>query len=549
MSRALNFSRRILLSWRQSALVGVAGSTLVTWVAWAQVTPKTMDPRPVSGNPPGSVANPRAGGTNTPARAPAAPPTSVQPGAASPSANPQVPAAGLVPATPARIPASGADTAGGLREQMREQNAAAARTAQELNREAAQETRQRTEFSHGTDASLAMSNGAPLRAADLGLWLRPQPGSAGLRIADLSPDGAFAHAGLREGDILTTANGQPITTEAQLVQLLSSPTAANQQLTIAVLRNGQPHTIVVQPGTVMRGVSAFDPLFQAGLTLDPNSRNQVIVQQVFPRTPAFYAGLRPGDVITSANGQRLASAAAFSQALQNRADMLGLQVARNGQTRELDLEPSSQMRMVMRPNFDGQGVASGSSATGVANTTSQVDRSGLNTAGTISPAGANTIGTTVPGNTAGSLALPSTSSPLNTTVNPGSLPSATTPTVPGGATGVANSSVVPLTGSASTLGAPGSIVGGAGSTAGGAGAVGGTGAVSGGAGSTAGPSGGVGTGVGTGGAGTGGLGGVGAGGTGAGGAGAGGAGAGGSGAGGSGGGGAGGSGGGGAGGT
>ncbi len=126
MSRALNFSRRILLSLRQSALVGVAGGTLVTGAAWAQVTPKTMDPRPVSGNPPGSVANPRAGGTNTPARAPAAPPTLVQPGAASPSSNPQVPAAGLVPATPARIPASGADTAGGLREQMREQNAAAA---------------------------------------------------------------------------------------------------------------------------------------------------------------------------------------------------------------------------------------------------------------------------------------------------------------------------------------------------------------------------------------------------------------------------------------
>jgi len=412
-------------------LVGLA---MLCGVAQGQ-TPPRDNPLPNAANPQPSAITPR----------PTAPKS---------SATPQL------PTTP------GTETSGEFKQQLQEQNEATVRTASQLNRDAQQEARQVVEAQRGAAAAVmpgsnqatvnadvrAIGNGGvpAIRAADMGVWFRNEPGTRGLVVADLAPTGAFVNAGLREGDVISALNGLPITSEAQFVQLLHSPNAVSSLANVVVLRNGQPQTLSIQPAAVVQGMVAYDPFFQAGLTIDPSNSEQAVIQQVFPRTPAYYAGLRAGDVITAADGNRIASPAALARVFQNRGDMLVLQVSRNGQLRHLSLERGPAH--LSNPVVGTEGPAPGG-----ANTTSQIDRSGLNTAGGVSAAGGTAIGTTVPGNTAGSTLLPSTSAPLGPAVNPGQ--------IPGRFSGLPNAIATPAP-SSSSVGGTGSFPGGAGSTAG-----------------------------------------------------------------------------------
>jgi len=374
---------------------------------------------------------------------------------------------------------------------------------------------------------------------------------------------------------------------------------------------------------VRQGTVAADPLLQSGLMLNQVDPNHLVVSQVFPRTPAFYAGLRQGDIINYVNGSPISSRAALVQALST-GGLLNMQVNRNGHTQQFNFQTEDSARTAMRPGATqpvgsspgvqavdssvtqtgarqtatsgqaavgnvrtmgttGQSVGQGNLSTG-ANTVNQVDQSGLNTRGTVTPATSTAVPTTVPSlvNNPSNLSGPTNASAIgppgptlstspgvlsanNPANNSGTLnanqsapsgfgtvtPGFTGPAqLPGGAagaglignpvpsiggTGVGGlgtsglspaNPAVPAFGSAGAQGATGTT-GGTGSTAGGIGAVGGTGATIGGTGSTAGPSGGssaLGGGVGTAGGTASGVGTSGAGGSGAGGAGAGGAG-------------------------
>src|SRR5207245_8167682 len=80
----------------------------------------------------------------------------------------------------------------------------------------------------------------------------------------------------------------------------------------------------------------------------------MIVERVIPNTPAFLAGLRPGDVITRVNGSPVTSLTAVAQALlSGMGNTLGLQVDRNGQSRQLNLTlTDNSVRTAMRPDFN-----------------------------------------------------------------------------------------------------------------------------------------------------------------------------------------------------
>src|SRR5436853_7216244 len=81
-----------------------------------------------------------------------------------------------------------------------------------------------------------------------------------------------------------------------------------------------------------------DLLARAGVVIDARNPNRMIVERVVPNTPAFLAGLRPGDVITRVNGSPVTSLTAVAQALlSGTGNTLGLQVDRNGQSRQLNL--------------------------------------------------------------------------------------------------------------------------------------------------------------------------------------------------------------------
>jgi C-terminal processing protease CtpA/Prc len=457
---------------------------------------------------------------------------------------------------------------------VREQEQAARRTSNQLNRDARQEAREQaiaqTTGQNQAGGNLAVTSqpgaqtnaalNANLRGPDLGVWLSNPRGSTGLLVNDISNQSSFAQAGLLTGDQIVSINGRPVASEAQFVQMLLAPgqLQQNQTASLVVLRNGQQQTLTIQPALLAQSVIAADPFFQVGLLVDQNNPNQNVVQRVFPRTAAFYAGLRPGDVITGLNGQAITSADALAQALTGAgATDLALAVSRNGQTRQLTLDASGDgsIRTALRPDT-GTGIRStavgGATTTGGVTTTADATAPGaaaaLGTAaapgtgvttgtagtgvgvdGTVagvgpSDAASGALSGTSPsaiGATAPAIAQPGiggvrTAVPGVRTAVPGVRTTAPgLPGTTGGATGLAPSATgqggniapspaVSAFGSPSATGATGTT-GGAGATAGGIGATGGTGALPGGAGSTAGPSGGA-TGTGLGGVGTSGAG-------------------------------------------
>jgi membrane-associated protease RseP (regulator of RpoE activity) len=278
------------------------------------------------------------------------------------------PAQPAVPAQPA-APAPG-EAPGQVRREGREEareSRTEARQAGETGpqaRQTARETRQETR-----------QNVQATRGADLGVWFNSRAAD-GLIVADIATSGVFANVGLREGDRIVSINGQPVTTEAQFVQILTG-NLGTQPVQIIVIRNGQQQTLTLQPTALTQGVVNSDPLYQYGIVIDDQNPNQIVVQRVYPRTPAYYAGLRQGDVITTLGGQRIANINAFTQGLLQTNGNIPLQITRAGQTREIELEAATSgdtsVRTALRPNID----AAASGAVG-AQTGAQVAAPGAN---------------------------------------------------------------------------------------------------------------------------------------------------------------------------
>jgi S1-C subfamily serine protease len=63
---------------------------------------------------------------------------------------------------------------------------------------------------------------------------------------EVAPDGPAARAGLRDGDLILTAAGQPIATAQALVKLMLAD-AIGSQLPITVVRNGALVDLIATP--------------------------------------------------------------------------------------------------------------------------------------------------------------------------------------------------------------------------------------------------------------------------------------------------------------
>ena len=91
-----------------------------------------------------------------------------------------------------------------------------------------------------------MSAPAPLAAA-----LRERFGRAsGLRVVEVVPGGPAARAGLRTGDLLLSAAGQPVE-KAQDLQRLMFDEAIGRPLAITVMRNGALVDVIAEPSELV----------------------------------------------------------------------------------------------------------------------------------------------------------------------------------------------------------------------------------------------------------------------------------------------------------
>lgn len=138
------------------------------------------------------------------------------------------------------------------------------------------------------------------RGADIGLWFERDT-TKGLVIADVATRGAIAKLGFREGDRIVSINGRKVTREDDFVTYLFADDVRNEKIKVIVIRDGREEVIIVEPAVFVEELSYVenDPLEHFGVIVDDRYNDRIVVWRVVPRSPAYYAGIRAGDVIVS----------------------------------------------------------------------------------------------------------------------------------------------------------------------------------------------------------------------------------------------------------
>ena len=154
--------------------------------------------------------------------------------------------------------------------------------------------------------------------------------ASGAIVAQVTPDSPAAHAGLQQGDVIVSLNGQPMV-NAGALQVAVSEVGPGTAITLGVIRNGQPTTVHLTvgeyhaPGQQMaandgNGAPQSGKLGLAVADLTANERQQMnvpddvhgaVVQNVRPGSPADDAVLQPGDIILQVNRKPTGSADQF----------------------------------------------------------------------------------------------------------------------------------------------------------------------------------------------------------------------------------------------
>ena len=197
-----------------------------------------------------------------------------------------------------------------------------------------------------------------LRAPDIGLWF-DRKARDGLVVSDVSTKGPIAKLGFKEGDRIVSVNGKRVSREADFIDYLVSN---NRRVDVIVTRDGREETLQVDPALLLEdyGSTEVDPLEQLGIIVDDRYDDRIVVWRVIPRSPAYYAGIRAGDVLATFDSQKLGSRQEFEKSVTTRnPGEVGVEVRRGDRTRELTVdvprfEMRGERRTALRPNIENR---------------------------------------------------------------------------------------------------------------------------------------------------------------------------------------------------
>jgi serine protease Do len=161
-------------------------------------------------------------------------------------------------------------------------------------------------------------------------------------------------AGLKEGDVLRTFNGQRVENIGSFRSLVAGP-SPGIEITLGILRNGESLTIKVkleeQPANMaslgggptegtLRGIQVqnLTPSIRDQLGL-PSSAHGVVISELDPDSPAAQTGLQPGDVIQSIERQPVNSVADFNRLAAPAKGKVLLRVNRQGYSQWVVISP------------------------------------------------------------------------------------------------------------------------------------------------------------------------------------------------------------------
>lgn len=149
-------------------------------------------------------------------------------------------------------------------------------------------------------------------------------------IGEIVPNSAAAQAGLQAGDRIVRIAGidNPTWQDIQSKEALN----AGRPLQLVVERGGERLPVTVTPTPTKEGVGMAGWLVEA----------DVVISEVDPHLNAYKAGLKPGDVLISANGQQLRSMSKLLSVIHNsKGTPIKLVVSRNQKLMHVVVTPEN----------------------------------------------------------------------------------------------------------------------------------------------------------------------------------------------------------------
>jgi len=167
-------------------------------------------------------------------------------------------------------------------------------------------------------------------------------GGGGALISQVPPGGAASKAGIEPGDVIVEYNGRPVADNEALVAMVIA-TKPGTSVPVTVVREKQRRTlnVVIEEldleaetgGRTARGggrAPESEPTQTGfGMTVEPitpdiareaelpRNRGGAVVSNVERNSPAFNAGIGPGDIILEVNKQPVSNVSQVSRALQS----------------------------------------------------------------------------------------------------------------------------------------------------------------------------------------------------------------------------------------
>ena len=157
--------------------------------------------------------------------------------------------------------------------------------------------------------------------------------ASGAIVSQVTPGAPASKAGVAQGDVITSLNGQTIV-DSSALQVAVSEMSPGTSLALGILRNGQPMTLhltvgefhanaqqvaendgngakgAVQPGKLGLAVGDLNAKDRQQLNV-PDDVHGAVVEDVRPGSPGEEAALQPGDIIVQVNRKPTATADQF----------------------------------------------------------------------------------------------------------------------------------------------------------------------------------------------------------------------------------------------
>jgi serine protease DegQ len=156
----------------------------------------------------------------------------------------------------------------------------------------------------------------------------------GVLVSQVLKNSAADAAGIKQGDIITSVNGKPVTSSGELRNYIGMQRVGNK-INLTILRKGKTKqvtaTIKAQKAIKVSADSISDKLKGATIAnmQDLNSHQQgVQIVDIKTGSEAWRAGLRKGDIIVSANQQNVKTIEDLRAAVRSHSDSLLLNVQR-----------------------------------------------------------------------------------------------------------------------------------------------------------------------------------------------------------------------------